>query len=76
MSYLNLIKDRCKVSEAQILMRNCCLNTSFKSKRVFFCQLQLNITMVIVRIKMVCSNITVNNDEAGFKHNSNEVIIF
>ena len=47
-----------------------------KSKRVFFCQLQLNTTMVIERIKMVCSNITVDNDEAGFKHNSNEVIIF
>ena len=31
--------------------------------------------MVIMRIKMVCSNITVDNDEAGFKHNSNEVII-
>ena len=57
-------------------MSNCCLNTSFKSKRVFFCQLQLNTTMVIERIKMVCSNITVDNDEAGFKHNSNEVIIF
>ena len=31
--------------------------------------------MVIVRIKMVCSNMTVDNDEAGYKHNSNEVII-
>ena len=31
--------------------------------------------MVIVRIKMVCSNITVDNNEAGFKHNSNEVLI-
>ena len=26
--------------------------------------------MVIVRIKMVCSNITVDNNEGGFKHNS------
>ena len=25
---------------------------------------------------MVSSNITVDNDEAGFKHNSNEVVIF
>ena len=23
---------------------------------------------------MVCSNITVDNDEAGFKHNSNEIL--
>ena len=31
--------------------------------------------MVIVKIKMVCSNMTVDNDEAGLKHNSNEVRI-
>ena len=31
--------------------------------------------MVIVKIKMVCSNMTVDNHEAGFKHNSNEVLI-
>ena len=26
--------------------------------------------MVIVRIKMVCSNITVDNNKGGFKHSS------
>ena len=42
-----------------------CLNTLFKSKGALFCQLQLNTTMVIVKIKMVCGIMTVDNDEAG-----------
>ena len=29
----------------------------------------------VERVRMVCS-ITVDNDEAGFKHNSNKVVIF